>query len=185
MLGWLWHVATAQAPLRYQLLWLVVGPLAALVHECGHALAALKLTPGAAEERVRARRWALPLRSGRFHAVLRPFSGGPSDEFVASTDPGACAAVTAAGPAASLAALLLACGLAAGASPAGFRGQLLGTFALCCASSVLNLVPLRLGGLASDGAQLVRAWRRAREPRAAWRDPHEATSVAPPASAAG
>jgi hypothetical protein len=183
MLVWLWHVATARAPLRYQLLWLVAGPLAALVHECGHALAAQRLTPDAAEARVRAQRWALPLRSGCFHAVLRPFSGGPSDEFVARTAPAPGAAVIAAGPLASLAALVLACALAAGASPVGFRGQLLGTFALCCLSSVLNLVPLRLGGLASDGAQLVRALRRA--PAAAWGDPNAATSVAPPGRAAG
>jgi hypothetical protein len=177
MVGWLWHFARTPAPLHYQLLWLVAGPLAALVHECGHALAAMWLTPEAAQERVGSKRWAIPIRAGRFHAALRPFAGAPTDEFVARADRGACTAVIAAGPLASLAALLVCLALVGGAAPAGLRAQVLGTLALCCLSSVLNLVPMRVGPLVSDGAQLLRA---AGKPRAVWRDPNAATSVAPP-----
>jgi hypothetical protein len=189
MLAWLVHFSTASAPVRYQLLWLVAGPLAALLHECGHALAAAHLTPDAAADRVTTKRWAIPLSSGRFHAVLRPFAGAPSDRFLARTEPGPCAAVIAAGPLASLAGFVLSLAIASGATPSGFRGQLFGTLALCCLSSVLNLIPMRIGGLASDGAQLVRALRTAPKPRPAPRpalsDPNAATSVAPPGAAAG
>jgi hypothetical protein len=189
MLHWLAHFATASAPLRYQLLWLVAGPLAALLHESGHALAAAHLTPHAVEDRVTAKRWAIPIISGRFHAVIRPFAGAPSDRFLARTEPGPCAAVIAAGPLASLAGFGLSLALATGASPSGFRGQLFGTLALCCLSSVLNLIPMRVGGLASDGAQLIRTLRTPPKPRpaaaAVVRDPNAATSVAPPGAAAG
>jgi hypothetical protein len=180
-MAWLAHFATAQAPLRYQLLWLIAGPLAALLHECGHALAAMRLTPHAAHDRVAAKRWAIPISSGRFHAVLRPFAGAPSDRFLSRTEPGACAAVIAAGPLASLFGFVASLALASGASPAGFRGQLFGTLALCCLSSVFNLIPMRAGRLASDGAQLIRALRLPREPRRpVLSDPNSATSVAPP-----
>jgi len=185
MLGWLAHFTTASAPLRAQLLWLVAGPLAALLHECGHALAAMRLTPDAVEDRVTSKRWAIPIVSGRFHAVLRPFAGAPSDRFLERTAPGPCAAVIAAGPAASLAGFMLSLALASGASPSGLRGQLFGTLALCCLSSVLNLAPMRVGRLASDGAQLIRAVRLPREARPPCTDPREATSVAPPGAAAG
>jgi hypothetical protein len=190
MLPWLAHFTTASAPLRYQLLWLVAGPLAALLHECGHALAAAHLTPHAARDRVTAKRWAIPISSGRFHAVLRPFAGAPSDRFLERTEPGPCAAVIAAGPLASLAGFVLSLAIASGASPSGFRGQLFGTLALCCLSSVLNLVPMRVGGLVSDGAQLARALRAPPRPQprpapAIPPDPNAATSVAPPGAAAG
>jgi hypothetical protein len=188
VLTWLAHFATASAPLRYQLLWLLAGPLAALLHECGHALAAAHLTPHAAQDRVTVKRWAIPISSGRFHAVLRPFAGAPSDRFLARTEAARCAAVIAAGPLASLAGFLVSLAIASGASPSGFRGQLFGTLALCCLSSVLNLIPMRIGGLASDGAQLVRALRTPPKPRPAAnlaRDPNAATSVAPPGAAAG
>jgi hypothetical protein len=188
VLGWLVHFSTASAPLRYQLLWLLAGPLAALLHECGHALAAMSLTPHAVRDRVTQKRWAIPIASGRFHAVLRPFAGAPSDRFLERTEPGPCAAVIAAGPLASLAGFVVSLALASGSSPAGLRGQLFGTLALCCLSSVLNLVPMRVGRLASDGAQLVKALRTPPKPRPAVsipRDPNEATSVAPPGAAAG
>src|SRR5690349_2209456 len=165
VLAWLVHFATASAPLRYQLLWLVAGPIAALLHESGHALAAAHLTPAAARDRVTTKRWAIPISSGRFHAVLRPFAGAPSDRFLERTEPGPCAAVIAAGPLASLAGFVLSLAIASGASPSGFPGQLFGTLALCCLSSVLNLVPMRVGRLASDGAQLVRALRATPKPR--------------------
>jgi hypothetical protein len=184
VLAWLAHFATASAPLRYQLLWLVAGPLAALIHETGHALAAAHLTPHAVKDRVTSKRWAIPLINGRFHAVIRPFAGAPSDRFLERTEPRPCAAVIAAGPLASLAGFAVSLAIASGASPSGFRGQLFGTLALCCLSSVLNLIPMRLGGLASDGAQLLRALRTPPKP-AMPLDPNAATSVAPPGAAAG
>jgi hypothetical protein len=184
VLAWLAHFATASAPLRYQLLWLVAGPLAALIHESGHALAAAHLTPHAVEDRVTTKRWAIPISRARCHVVIRPFAGAPSDRFLERTEPGPCAAVIAAGPLASLAGFLVSLALASGASITGFRGQLFGTLALCCLSSVLNLIPMRLGRLASDGAQLLRALRMPPRP-ATPLDPNAATSVAPPGAAAG
>jgi hypothetical protein len=182
-LAWFAAFMTA-AGLKLQLWLLLVGPLAVLVHEAGHALAALLLTPDAVDLHVGDRGTGVAVRIGRLRATLRPWACGQTAGHVVFRPPalGRYAAVAAAGPAASLAGALVGALIEVRLSPASAAGQLVGAFTASSAFGVLNLLPLRGKGLRSDGAQLLDVWRLARRPVPTWRDPNAATSVAPPGS---
>jgi hypothetical protein len=166
------------------LIGLIASPLSGLVHEYGHALAARRAgLAGVALPRIDRARFARRLGFGltRWFSVRDPRGLVRLDPSVARRD---ALAIIAAGPAAELALGVLMLGAALAC-----RGSVAVTSALvfsaldCFTGTALTL--WRAEGGYGDGRQL-RWWLARRAlPRAAappaMADPHEATSVAPPA----
>ena len=171
----------------------IVAPVIVLIHEAGHALAALALRRRVAELTVGDDVPVLTLRLGGFRMRLGAITGkGDAAGFIRYDGAGAAArdtlAIALAGPLASLAGALVTGVAAAWAWPLAGLSQLFGLATLgglvCCVAS------LRVSGDGpatwSDGVWVRAAWRTMRRPtphatRATWSDPREATSIAPPA----
>jgi hypothetical protein len=149
----------------------VLGYVTTLIHELGHGIAAALLTD-------RPIKIEVDLVGG-----LCRVGGG------SSITVGAWMLIVAAGPAASWLQALVATWLTSMAAPGTFLHGVLGILAFCgyCAG-IINLVPMRVDDMHTDGKQLVDLVRLAAFGRApGWLlvqppppDPHAATSVAPP-----
>jgi Zn-dependent protease len=161
-------------------------PLTTLIHESGHALAALAAGRRIAEVVVGDDQSLLRLRNDRFRFRLGAVTGrGHASGYVVFDGGGAkprdVLLIALAGPLASLAGAVACCVLAAWAwpEPALTFALLMGAVAgwAACADN------LRISGDGpddwSDGVWVRGAWRAMRRP-AGWADPHETTSVAPP-----
>jgi hypothetical protein len=170
----------------------IVFPLVVLIHEAGHALAAIALRHRIAELAVGDDAPVLTLRAGGFRFRLGAITGnGHAAGFIVYDGARACPrdtlVIALAGPVASLAGALVT-GLAAGlAWPHAALSLCFGLATLggliCCVGN------LQVSGDGpeswSDGVWARAAWRVIRRPSlspsgASWSDPREETSVPPP-----
>jgi Zn-dependent protease len=167
-------------------------PLVVLIHEAGHALAALVLRRRVAELTVGDDTPVVTVRIGGFRLRLGAITGkGDAAGFIvydgAVAGPRDTFAIALAGPLASLVGALVTCVLTAWAWPQAGLSWLFGLATLggliCCVGN------LRVSGddpaSWSDGVWVRAAWRVMRRPTpvesvAPWSDPREATSIAPP-----
>jgi hypothetical protein len=171
----------------------IVVPLVVLIHEAGHAIAALALRRDVAELTVGDDDPILTMRVGQVRLRLGKITGrGDVAGFVRYDGLGADArstlVIALAGPMASLAGAVLTGALAAWAWPhAGF--SLFLAFATVCGLFWGCVGSMRVSGHDpmswSDGVWVRAAWRVMRRPTpsasaATWSDPHESTSTPPP-----
>jgi hypothetical protein len=170
----------------------IMVPLVVLIHEAGHAIAALALRRRVAELSVGDDDPVLTVRVGQFRLHLGAITGrGDVAGFVRydglEADARSTFVIALAGPLASLAGAILTGVLAAGSWPqAGLSlFSALATVGglICCVGN------LRVSGHDpaswSDGVWVRAAWRVMRRPTASataatWPDPHESTPTPPP-----
>jgi hypothetical protein len=143
----------------------VLAPLHALVHEAGHAAAALVLTRRAVFLHVGNVGPRVRMRIGRLYVSLRYYVEVPDEDVPSavvlfeSSRPAADLAISAAGPLALAVAALAAVALIV-AAPAKFTVIAGVAFLLFCAVGLAQLVPRDTGRIPSDGAAIRDAWRR-------------------------
>jgi len=161
-------------------------PLVTLIHEAGHALAALAVGCRIGDVVVGDDRPLLTLRNDRFRFRLGAVTGkGRATGYVvfdgSRAKPRDVLLIALAGPVASLAGATACCLLASWAwpEPSLTFALLMGAVAGWAACADNLRVSGDGPGTWSDGVWVRAAWRAMRRP-AGWVDPHEATSVAPP-----